>query len=840
MAIKVFNIEIDELYVNGRKKRYITTKDNTTLWADYFDYTKLPDGTYSIAADQSLSSSALPSVLTIPATFNNISVSCIGEKAFKYKSNFTVKIQDGVKSIGAEAFYDCDKMTIYLPPSVNSIGEDAFSECNGLKVYITDDIMAWHNMECANFAARPNNTYASVYILDSQGNEVTKLVIPNEITKIESFEFQNMVNIQRLVIPNSVTDIGMDAFSGCSSLADVVVGDSVKYIGVPGGFGSVFEDCSNLSTIIIGSSVKGIYADTFKGCSSLKTVYYKGTEEQWNNITISEGNTALTSATRYYYSEEPTDDGNYWCYVDGIPVVGGAECAKNGHTWQEATCTEPKICTTCGSVSTPPLGHDWVEATCTEPNTCARCGATEGEALGHDWGEWITHEEAGKQSRECSRCGHIEERIPFIFNDLGDGTCEISANTQLEGDITIPYSNGNGLIVTKIADEGFKGQTKITNITLPSTLEEIGVNAFNTCRGLSGIRIPDKVHTIDTAAFRGCSNLRYVMGCKGLKQMGTDPFMLCNNLRHLYCSCTSSEWNPIYDALYYVPRSYYSATPPASDDHTSYWHYSTYDWYDCPAMLWGTHNDSFEVVQGNYEGHNLIRLKEDYTLEGKVVLPPVLDNKRIYGLADYALYRNYIQQTQLKDVIIPDSYSRIGASAFAYCYMMGVLNIPESITYIGKGAFAYTSPVELYFEHSKNLQGMWHTQWDEYASPNRFHWNSTFASEYTIKTLDNGTYSVTGTTALLTDTNISIPSSYNGVDITAIGDNAFVGAMATSAMIGANITSIGTLAFSGTKCQAIKIPIGVTEIKPLAFSDSENLVLYVEASHIPPTKLLKL
>lgn len=60
----------------------------------------------------------------------------------------------------------------------------------------------------------------------------------------------------------------------------------------------------------------------FNGCGSLKTVYYNGTKEDWNKIAIDLYNTNLTNATRYYYSEtEPTTDGNYWHYVNGVPTV---------------------------------------------------------------------------------------------------------------------------------------------------------------------------------------------------------------------------------------------------------------------------------------------------------------------------------------------------------------------------------------------------------------------------------------------------------------------------------------------------------------------------------------
>jgi hypothetical protein len=47
----------------------------------------------------------------------------------------------------------------------------------------------------------------------------------------------------------------------------------------------------------------------------LNTIYYTGSEEEWNSINISNGNDLLASATIYYYSESaPTADGNYWHY----------------------------------------------------------------------------------------------------------------------------------------------------------------------------------------------------------------------------------------------------------------------------------------------------------------------------------------------------------------------------------------------------------------------------------------------------------------------------------------------------------------------------------------------
>ena len=43
------------------------------------------------------------------------------------------------------------------------------------------------------------------------------------------------------------------------------------------------------------------------------------TEEEWEQISIEPiDNNVLTEAMRYYYSEtQPTEEGNYWRYVDG-------------------------------------------------------------------------------------------------------------------------------------------------------------------------------------------------------------------------------------------------------------------------------------------------------------------------------------------------------------------------------------------------------------------------------------------------------------------------------------------------------------------------------------------
>jgi len=107
------------------------------------------------------------------------------------------------------------------------------------------------------------------------------------------------------------------------------------------------EYCSSLTSITIPDSVTSIGARTFSGCDRLKYIFYKGTEQQWNNISKTNSylrGTVHYSATDHTYGE--------WSIK------------------KEATCTEAgskeKPCIVCEYAMTEelpidPEAHDWDE-----------------------------------------------------------------------------------------------------------------------------------------------------------------------------------------------------------------------------------------------------------------------------------------------------------------------------------------------------------------------------------------------------------------------------------------------------------------------------------------------
>ncbi len=74
-------------------------------------------------------------------------------------------------------------------------------------------------------------------------------------------------------------------------IAKVVVEDGVTSIG-----NNAFAACENLKEIEIPETVTAIGSHVFEGCEALETVTYTGSEEQWDEITLGEGNETLEDA----------------------------------------------------------------------------------------------------------------------------------------------------------------------------------------------------------------------------------------------------------------------------------------------------------------------------------------------------------------------------------------------------------------------------------------------------------------------------------------------------------------------------------------------------------------
>lgn len=185
--------------------------------------------------------------------------------------------QDGsLTEIGSYAFYKCYDLTeLAIPDSVTEIRDSAFAYCNGITKL--------------SFGEKSRLTTLG-YAVFSECTRLTEVVLPESLTSMGNSCFSGCVGLTRLVLPSGLTKLSDGLLSRCTSLASIVIPVSVTEIG-----------------------------DRAFDYGYIETVYYGGTQEQWNAVEIGSSNDPLKSATHRFYSETVTANG--WHYVDGIPTA---------------------------------------------------------------------------------------------------------------------------------------------------------------------------------------------------------------------------------------------------------------------------------------------------------------------------------------------------------------------------------------------------------------------------------------------------------------------------------------------------------------------------------------
>lgn len=200
------------------------------------------------------------------------SVTNIGPVAFSYNKSLTnIELPDSLESIEHSAFSLTNITSISIPKNVYSICDNVFVGCLKLNQINVD----------------PDNEY---YFADNGvlfGKERAEIIYypPNKTE-------------ENYIIPNDVICIANKAFYS-TKLTKVTIPDGLNSIGDEAFFSA------NLQKIIIPKSVTSIGYWAFNYCSSLKNIYFTGTEAQWSKIS-NLSTACIPSNCTIHYNYDPT------------------------------------------------------------------------------------------------------------------------------------------------------------------------------------------------------------------------------------------------------------------------------------------------------------------------------------------------------------------------------------------------------------------------------------------------------------------------------------------------------------------------------------------------------
>ena len=283
-------------------------------------------------------------------------------------------------------------------------------------------------------------------------------------------------------------------------------------------------------------------------------------------------------------------------------------------------------------------------------------------------------------------------------------SAKLSDGKAWEGELSIPSElnyEGQKYTVTSIESSAFGNNTKLTSVTIPSSVISIGYGAFSGCSNLANITIPNSVIRIENNAFSNTAWYnnqpdgvvyagRIAYKCKGALPEGTDitikegtyaianeAFHNCNGLASVtipgsvtligdssFKGCGNLASVTISEGVMYIGEvafrdcsSLESITIPKSITKIA-----DFAFYGCKSLA------SVNLSEG------LTRMGifvfADCTSLSSITIPGSLTNAREYTFANC---------TNLTSVVFSEGVKSIEQSIFFHCNNLSTISIPKSI-----------------------------------------------------------------------------------------------------------------------------------------------------------------
>ena len=699
----------------------------------------------------------------------------LGENVFGYNASTTVKVP--LQSIAAYRQAEGWKnFTNYYGGEVIADGITYRIDENDAMVAAAEATLTEANIPSS--VEFEGNQYPVIKINDevfSGNTNLTSVTLPESLTTLGDRAFYTCKSLKTIKIPSGVTAIPDYCFNHCLSLESVTIPEGVTTIG-----DGAFVGC-NLKELTLPSTVTMIESGAFLSNNRCQSITCNATtppnlgENVFGYNASTTVKVPLQSIAAYRQAEGWKGFANYY----------GGEMIADGITY--------RIDDNGAMVAV-------AEATLTEANIPSSV-----EFEGNQYPVIKINDRVFSGNTNL-----MSVTLPESLTTLGDRafyTCKSLKTIKIPSGVTaIPGHCFDGCSslesvtipegVMTIGDVAFYA-CSINALTLPESLEKIGIGAFcNNCV-LKSVNIPAKVKTIGAWAFSVCGLTDLVIP-EGVQTIGNEAFLYNNNLQSITCN---------------------AATPPTLGDNA-------FDNDITPSIKVPLQSIvAYRQAEGwknftNYYGGEVVADGITYRID---------DNEAMVAAAEATLTEANIPSsvefegnqypvikindevfsgnTNLTTVTLPEGLVEIGVSAFKECKNLESVTLPESLTTLGGEAFrgntnltTVTLPAGLVgigvyaFYGCKNLESV--------------------TLPESLTTL--GSRSFESCQSLKT---IKIPSG-----VTAIPDHCFEGCSSLeSVTIPEGVTTIGSYAFQSCKLNALTLPESLEEIGSAAFNGNRSL-----------------
>ena len=359
--------------------------------------------------------------------------------------------------------------------------------------------------------------------------------------------------------------------------------------------------------------------------------------------------------------------------------------------------------------------------------------------------------------------------------------------------------------VKVIGASSFSGCTKLTEISLPESIETIENEAFYNCKNIISMKLPDKVKSIDELTFGECSKLEKVYIPNGVTSIGGGAFWACSNIEEIILP---ENLKSVGNAVFYECTSLKMCNVPEGTEiigREAFLHCHSLENIYLPETITEIGESAFgtclslnemvipskvtQIHYGTFSGcDNLKKIKikgqiediGDYAFSGCFSL---IDIKLPSGVKNIGK-EAFFQCKNIVSMVMPDNLTTVGENALYGCSNLSYIFFMGDFPDIGNNAF-YEVVADCYYPQNSStwaedaLQsyggGITWTKWNKYGpSGTNQYWG--LCDEGKLFLFGNGEmYDFSSDKLPWTDWSLDIEEVLFAVDINNISNNAFTG-----------------------------------------------------------------